>query len=296
MSDPLAESYEYCRQIARHSATNFYYSFLVLPRPKRRAMCALYAFLRHTDDLGDSAQPTEARAEALARWRESLERALAGKFDGPLFPALADTVACYSIPPEYLLAVIDGVVMDLKHASYATFTDLADYCYKVASAVGLACIHIWGFSSPAALEPACRCGLAFQLTNILRDLKEDAERGRVYLPQEDLLRFDYTSDDLRENLRDGRFRALMDFEIARAEQFYREAIELERYLSADGKAVFGTMVTIYRELLAEIKRLDGDVFTRRVSLSSWRKLGIAARWFLPTPSWARPKPLLGAKS
>jgi phytoene synthase len=153
MNDPLAASYEYCRQIARHSATNFYYSFLVLPRPKRQAMCALYAFLRHTDDLGDSAQPASARADALARWRVSLERALVGKFDAPLFPALADTIACYTIPPEYLLAVIDGVVMDLEHTSYATFADLADYCYKVASAVGLACIHIWGFSHPAALEP-----------------------------------------------------------------------------------------------------------------------------------------------
>jgi len=294
MSWALDDSYAHCCHIARHTATNFYYAFLVLPRAKRLSMCALYAFLRHTDDLGDSAQPVEVRTQALANWRSSLERSLRGEFDAPLFPALADTIARYSIPPSYLHAAIDGVEMDLTHSEYETFDALCDYCHKVASVVGLACIHIWGFRDPAALEPARKCGLAFQLTNILRDLKEDAARGRTYLPLEDLRRFEYTRDDLRQNVRDGRFRALMRFEVARAEALYREAAALEPYLEPDGQAVFGAMVAIYHGLLEEIRLSDGDVFSRRVALSPWRKLRIAARWLLPCPAWARPKLAAGA--
>lgn len=295
MSSVVEASYADSCRIARRTAKNFYYSFLVLPRAKRQAMCALYAFLRHTDDLGDSGEPAEMRAAALGRWRASLDRALAGTFDAPVFPALADTVARYAIPPEYLAAVIEGVEMDLTHARYETFDELSEYCHRVASAVGLACIHIWGFDGPEALEPARACGLAFQCTNILRDLKEDAANDRVYLPQEDLRRFQYSVDDLKRNVRDGRFRSLMRYEIARTEQLYRQAARLEEHLSADGRAVFGAMMSIYRGLLDEIKRLDGDVFSRRVRLSPWRKLGIAARWLLPVPSWARPTIAGGAE-
>jgi phytoene synthase len=283
----LDASYDECRRLTRRTATNFYYSFLVLPRPKRRSMCALYAFLRRTDDLGDSSQSAADRREALKRWRAGLDRALRGEFDSALMPALADTVARYAIPPEYLYAVIDGVEMDLEQHAYQTFDELCGYCYKVASVVGLSCIHIWGFEGAGALEPARKCGIAFQLTNILRDLKEDAALGRIYLPQEDLDRFSYTADDLKQGVHDGRFKGLMRFQIARAEQYYAEAAELHRYLSPDGHAVYGAMVGIYRELLEEIKRRDGDVFSQRVSLSSWRKLGIAARWLLPPPAWRR---------
>ncbi len=294
MTWTLDHSFAVCQRLARQTAKNFYYSFLVLPRAKRRAMCALYAFLRHTDDLGDGSQPVEARRAALVEWRRSLDRALAGEFDQAIFPALADTVACYDIPPGYLHAVIDGVEMDLDERTYETFDDLADYCYKVASVVGLVCIHIWGFRGVEALEPARKCGIAFQLTNILRDLKEDAGRGRVYLPQVDLRRFEYTLDDLRSEARDGRFTALMHFEIDRAEHFYRDAAELHAYLEPDGQAIYGAMTAIYHALLVEIKRRDGDVFSSRVSLSAWRKLGIAARWLLPRPATRAPKPSLGA--
>lgn len=276
MTLPLDASYHECQRLTRRTATNFYYSFLVLPRAKRRAMCALYAFLRRTDDLGDNDQPVEIRREALRQWRASLDRAFAGDFDAPWFPALADTVAHYGIPPAYLHAAIDGVEMDLDRQQYETFAELAEYCEKVACVVGLACIHIWGFRGPQALEPARKCGLAFQLTNILRDVKEDAQAGRIYLPQEDLRRFGYTADDLHAGVRDGRFTALMRFEIARAEQFYREAAELNEWLEPDGRVVFRAMLGIYRGLLDEIKRHEGDVFTHRVRLSSWRKLRIAA--------------------
>jgi 15-cis-phytoene synthase len=286
------QSYTQCQRVAWRTGSNFYYSFLLLPWPKRRAMCALYAFLRHTDDLGDNPHTADVRRAELQRWRHSLARALSGTFDGPLFPALADTVARYRIPPEYLYAVIDGVLMDVDQQQYETFDELADYCHKVASVVGLACIHIWGFESTAAIEPAGKCGLAFQLTNILRDLKEDAAEGRVYLPRADLRRFDYSPEELKQGVRDGRFKALMRFEIARAEQFYHEAAALEPLLGADGRPIYAAMVRIYRGLLDEIKRVDGDVFTHRVRLSAWRKLGIAASCCLPGRAWPmRVRPL-----
>jgi len=276
MSD-LAASYRLCRQIARTTASNFYYSFLLLPRPKRQAMCALYAFLRRTDDLGDSLQPVEVRRAALARWRESLERTLAGQFDDLSLPALGDAVARFEIPAECLREAIAGVEMDLDVDRYETFDDLKVYCHRVASVVGLACIHIWGFHDSQAEPAACQCGLAFQLTNILRDLKEDAVRGRIYLPEAELRRFEYTRDDLRRGVRDNRFRALMRFQIDRTERLYEQGAELAHWLEPDGRKVFAAMLNTYRSLLAEIKRRDGDVFTRRVRLSPWRKMSIAAR-------------------
>ncbi len=291
----LPASYELCRQIARRSSSSFYYSFRLLPRAKREAMFALYAFLRRTDDLSDGPQAGDVSRQALIAWRQSFGNALAGTCDDPLLPALADTVRRFGIPPSYLEDAISGVEMDLDHHGYETFSDLEDYCHHVASVVGLACIHIWGFTSPAALEPARRCGLAFQLTNILRDLKEDAARGRVYLPREDLRRFDYSDAELKLGFCDERFRRLMRFEIQRAEQFYADAAELDRWLHADCRRAFTAMLSTYRELLAEIKRRDGDVWTSRVRLAGWRKRGsrpgacsrLPVRW-LSDLDWERP--------
>jgi 15-cis-phytoene synthase len=280
MSDALAASYAHCRRIARGSASNFYYSFLLLPKRKRMAMCALYAFLRRSDDLSDSLESIADRRGALARWRASLHRAVQGQHDDPLLPALADTMAEFEIPLAYLDAVIDGVEMDLEPGEFETFEQLDQYCQRVASAVGLACLCIWGCRSEEAEAPARRCGVAFQMTNILRDLKEDAARERIYLPREDLDRFGYTADDLRRGVRDERFRQLMRFEIERTETLYAEAAELESWLPPDGRRVFGSMMAVYRALLGEIKRLDGDVLTTRARLSHWRKVRIATRWFL----------------
>ncbi len=286
----LTASYSYCRRLARRSASSFYYSFWLLPRPERQAMYALYAYLRQTDDWGDSAEPVAARRTALVTWRRSLEQALDGNFDGKfdeqfddrLWPALADCVRRFEIPTELLFAVIDGVEMDLDRSRYQTFEELTEYCYRVASVVGLACIHIWGFRDPAALEPARQCGLAFQLTNILRDLKEDVQRDRVYLPQEDLDRFGYTVADLKRGVRDQRFRGLMQFEIERAEALYRQAAGLEQWLEPAGRRIFSAMLATYAALLAEIKRRDGDVFSGRVGLNWWRKLQIASRGLMRT--------------
>jgi phytoene synthase len=280
MNKGLQASYSHCRAIARASASSFYYSFLLLPKPKRMAMCALYAFLRRTDDLGDSAASAAQRRSELESWRASLVRSLEGRYDDPLLPALAHTIRQFAVPLAHLEAVIDGVEMDVEPREYATFAQLEQYCHRVASAVGLACLKIWGCTRPGVEEPARRCGVAFQLTNILRDLKEDVGRNRVYLPREDFERFDYTPDDLRAGLRDERFRRLMRFEIDRAERYYADGAELEHLLTADGRRIFGSMVAVYRALLDEIKRLDGDVLSRRVQLSNWQKMRIASRWFL----------------
>ncbi len=287
MNDVLTASYAHCRRIARGSASSFYYSFLLLPKRKRMAMCALYAFLRRSDDLSDSLDSLSDRRRALASWRDSLHRAVRGQHDDPLLPALADTLAEFRIPLEYLDAVIDGVEMDLEPGEYQTFEQLEQYCQRVASAVGLACLCIWGCRSERAEAPARRCGVAFQMTNILRDLKEDAARGRIYLPREDLDRFRYTADDLRNGVRDERFGQLMRFEIERTERLYAEAAELESWLPPDGRRVFGSMMAVYRALLGEIKRLDGDVLTTRARLSHWRKMRIATRWFLSRASLSR---------
>lgn len=279
----VAESYAHCERLARRSASSFYYPFLLFPRRKRRSMCALYAFLRHTDDLGDSTAPVDERRTSLARWRQSLDRALAGEFDSALLPALADTMRAFDIPREYLEHVIDGVEQDLQPRRFETFEQLAGYCDLVASAVGFACLRIWECDSPQARLPARSCGLAFQMTNILRDLKEDAQRDRVYLPQEDLERFGYSVDDLRAGVRDQRFRALMKFEIERTEVFYAQAVALGPLLHSEERRVLGSMIAIYRALLDEIKRRDGDVLSANVRLSRWRKMRIAASWLLFRP-------------
>jgi phytoene synthase len=289
----LAASHAFCRRLSRRAHSSFYASFWLLPRAKREAMYALYAFMRHTDDLGDSALPAEGRRAALCRWRRLLDDALAGRRDFsaetglaggcPLLPALADTVRRYSIEPEHLHAVIDGQEMDLDVARYETFADVCGYCEKVASAVGLACIRVWGVRGDGALEPARKCGIAFQLTNILRDLREDCRRGRVYLPGEDLRRCGYSADELAQGVVDDRFRALVALEAGRAEQLYRDAAELSAWLDRDGRRIFGMMYHTYRQLLAAIAGRADELLRRRIRLSRWQKLRIAARWVLFPP-------------
>jgi len=283
MNDELAQSYAYCQKLARNAASNFYYCFYLLPREKRLAMCALYAYLRETDDICDSPAPLAERQVSLQAWREQVEAAFAGESRGPILPALADTARRYQIPREYLLDVLDGVQMDLEERSYETFAELEAYCYRVASVVGLACIHIWGFTSQAAIEPAIKCGLAFQLTNILRDLEEDAQRGRIYLPLEDLARHSYTPEDLHRRTCDDRLRSLLRYEVARAEAFYQEAAALPQYLHPDGQRVLGAMIDTYHALLVEIRRRDGDLCGERVRVGRWKKLSIALRWMLARP-------------
>lgn len=277
MTPTLARSYAYCDRLARREAGNFYHAFRVLPSSQRRAMCALYAFLRITDDLADGRETPAAKRVLLADWRGRLDQALAGEHSHRLHPALAHVVRVYAVPRHTLDDVLDGVTMDLDIARYATFADLYRYCYRVASAVGLACIHIWGFSGAKAKVHAEQAGIAFQLTNILRDLREDSARDRVYLPREDLERFGYTEDQLFQGERDERFREMMRFQVERARDYYRAARPLAGFLPPAGRAVFAVMTRTYRGLLDAIERRDYDVFSSRVRLSAWHKLGLAVQ-------------------
>lgn len=294
----IRESYAFCRRVNRRAGSNFLASFRLLPHAKRPAMNALYAFMRHTDDLADNPQPAPLRAKALVQWRAALEDALLGRFDpsGPhdaagqaLLPALADAVTRYQVPPEHLHAVIDGVQMDLKRRRYEVFDQLEQYCCRVASAVGLACIHVWGFRGRGsahgqeALRRARSCGIALQLTNVLRDIKEDARQDRVYLPLEDLRRCGYSVDELKAGVVNGRFLRLMELEIERAEHFYREGAELLDRLEPDGRRIFGMMMATYRALLRTIQRRPADVFTRRIRIGRAKKLQLAFRWTLLPP-------------
>ena len=287
--ETIRNSYEHCRQLCRRARSNFIASFLLLPKAKRRGMYALYAFMRHTDNLADNLHPPQQRARDLAQWREALDGALRGEVDAesfPLLPALADTVTQFNIPPKHLHAVINGVEMDLIQRRYETFEELEGYCRLVASAVGLACIHIWGFRGREALEPAAKCGLAMQITNILRDLAEDAREDRVYLPIEEITRCGYSVDELKQGVVNGSFERIMRLQIDRAERLYIEGGVLLDYLEPDGRRIFGMMMDTYRSLLGKIARRPSDVFSHRVRLSRWGKLRIAARWLL-CPSRAR---------
>jgi phytoene synthase len=290
----LAQSYAACQRYARESRSNFYYCFYLLPRAKRLAMCALYAYLRRVDDVGDGPSASgeaadtnsaEGRLEQLRSLRGSLNRALSGKADDAVFTALADTVARFRIPSEYLYAAIEGVRMDLTGRTYETWPDLQEYCRCVASVVGQACIHIWGFTSPAAIALAGDCGLAFQLTNILRDLGEDAARGRVYLPADDFRRFRYTAEDLRRGVLDARFFGLLRFEAQRAEAYYNSAAGLVEHLHPDGRRVYYAMFHTYHRLLQKIHRFDGPYFARRVRLAGWEKLRTAAEALFMPAGW-----------
>lgn len=280
MDDALRASYRFCAELSRREAKNFYWSFLLLPPARRRAMCALYAFMRHTDDIADEPGEAAAKRAALDAWRASLDDALAGRAGAwPGLPALADTVATHGIPAAYLHDVIDGVAMDVEPRPFPSFDALYRYCYRVASAVGLCCIHIWGYRSEGgrAESLAEACGLALQLTNILRDVGEDARNGRVYLPQDELERFGVSPSDLTADRPGPALHALLKFQADRARDFYAEAAPLIGLVSRSGRPVLRAIAGIYRALLDEIVRRDYDVLSGRVSLPGWKKAGITLR-------------------
>lgn len=282
MNQPLADSYRACQAIVQASGSNFAMAFWLLPREKRQAMNALYAFARRTDDLGDNdASPVKERAAALHTWHQQLRAALAGEaVSSPILPAMADTVARFEIAPQLLCDIIAGVERDLTQTRYETWDDLASYCYQVAGAVGLACIPIWGTRGEVPREAAIACGEAFQLTNILRDLKEDAARDRIYLPQEDLARCRYTAAELYAGEANRAFDDLLEYELHRARERYDQAAVLHDYLSRDGQRVFRLMFGRYRAILAAIEREPRAVLARRISLSLPQKLWIAGRKLL----------------
>jgi 15-cis-phytoene synthase len=276
----LATSYQLCDSIARREARNFYFAFRLLPREKRLAMSALYAFMRRTDDLADEAGTAAQKDAAIDHWRSALDAAIAGEpSEWPGFPALADTVSRCGIPALLLHDVIDGVSMDVRPRSYANFDELAGYCYHVASVVGLCCIHIWGYRSEGgrAERMAEDCGIALQLTNILRDLREDARNGRIYLPRDDMDEFGVDSGDLDADGPSLPLRELLAFEARRAYEYYERAQGLVPLIDPVGRPVLVSIVGIYRALLDEITRRDYNVLTERITIPAWRKAAIAIR-------------------
>jgi len=275
MTSAIDQSYKYCQRVARKRAQNFYYSFLLLSRPQRKAMCAMYAFMRYCDDLSD--EPGATRS-AIDRWRAELEDALGGRFSGhPLWPAFHHSVRRFGIPHNYFQEMIEGVASDLEPRRIETFDQLHRYCYQVASVVGLTAIHIFGFDTKSALPLAEKCGVAFQLTNILRDIREDSERGRIYLPAEDLRRYGVSEEDLRMGRRTENFLSLMRFEAARARAYYDESRPLLDLVHPRSRPSLWALIAIYSRLLERIERSNYDVFTRRVRLSPLEKSWIVVR-------------------
>lgn len=291
----LTAAYATCRAIARSAAKNFYYSFLALPREKRNALCAVYAFMREADDIADDANlPAAEKQQKLELWLEQARRAFIGEpTDDAILFALSDAQRRYKIPFELLEKLVQGTAMDLRVRSktmqaenpatlYASFDDLYQYCYHVASVVGLVCIRIFGYHDPAAEPFAEKCGIAFQMTNIIRDVKEDAGMGRVYLPQEDLTRFGLTVEQLataslRNGFQPANFRPLLEFEAQRAREYYQAGRELLALVDHESRPALWALIEIYSRLLEKIAESNYDVFSQRVHLSTAEKLTILSR-------------------
>lgn len=282
----LEEDYARCASITRRSSSNFYYAFMLLPAARRQALYSVYAFCRFVDDIADD-QSVGNPAGLLARWREELERVFNGTPAHPISRALAHNVRRFAIPRRYFEEIIDGVEMDLGRTRYASFEQLRLYCYRVASAVGLVCIEIFGYRNPRTRVYAEHLGIAFQLTNIIRDVSEDAARGRIYLPLEDLARFAVSEDEILRGVDNLALRHLLEFEVERARSFYAQA---ERALPAEDRAAMvcaEAMRSIYQALLERIASKGCRVIGRRHRLSTPRKLYLVGRTWAGTRLRAR---------
>ncbi len=291
----LVMAYSVCKGITRSSAKNFYYAFLVLPRRKREALCAVYAFMRRCDDITDDPSLSFAeRRQKLDDWLDALHQAQQGQpTDDAILLALTDAQRRFTIPAGLLDELAHGTAMDIEDSAtshsgntpslrvqYKTFDDLRLYCYRVASVVGLVCIHVFGYRDPAAERLAENCGLAFQLTNIIRDVKEDAALGRVYFPEEDLVNFGMAPQDFLAAPDLARFRPLLTLQADRAREFYASGDELIAYVSEDSQPALWVLVNIYRNLLDKIAARQYDVFTEKVRLSTWEKLRVLGKGVL----------------
>jgi squalene synthase HpnC len=291
----VSRSYDECHRIARAAHSNFYYAFFLLPKPRRDALAALYAFMRLVDDVADEGNDLAAKQRGLAKWRATFDEAVTGHaqaFDGtgakalpsePLYgeaevlPALVETMQRYKMPARYLHDLISGAEMDLTLHSYPTFDRLREYCYRVAGTVGLTCTHVFGFHDPRALDLAEKLGLAFQLTNIIRDVHDDYALGRVYLPEEDLARYGVSPQDFGKNEATLGVRELLRFETDRAWQCYHEGAALFGLIDAESRAALWLLVHTYSALLARIESLDFAVFGERVRLSKAEKMLFIAK-------------------
>jgi phytoene synthase len=282
----LADSYQECQRIIKAAHSNFYYAFFLLPKPKRDALTALYAFMRLVDDVADEGDNVADKQRGLAKWRAAFDRALTQRPDAPLdeepngvsvLPALVDTMQRYSMPSRYLHDLISGAEMDLTVHTYPTFERLKEYCYRVAGTVGLTCTHVFGFRDSRALDLAEKLGLAFQLTNIIRDVHEDYKLGRMYLPEEDLARYGISPSSF--GLREATLgvRELLRFEAERAWQLYKQGAELLNLIDEDSRGTLWLLAHTYSALLARIESQDFAVFGERVRLSRAEKMVFIAK-------------------
>jgi 15-cis-phytoene synthase len=294
----VAVAYSVCRHITRSSAKNFYYAFLVLPKRKRRALCAVYAFMRRCDDIADDPTlPLAERRNRLADVLEALHRAQAAwPTDDAVLLAVTDAQRRFKISSDLLDQLAHGTMMDVEQAQekystatddgpplivrYRTFDDLYTYCYRVASVVGLVCIRVFGYRDHKAEALAERCGLAFQLTNIIRDVKEDAQMGRVYIPEQDFEKFEISAYELPTATKARRFRPLLEMQAERARQYYHAGEELIPLVDEDSQPALWVLITIYRRLLDKIVRQRYDVFHGKISLTLREKLTILIKGFL----------------
>jgi len=273
----LEESYALCDKITAERAKNFHFAFSVLPKPRYKSICALYAFTRTADDLSDDESDPQKALENSRVWREAFDAALAGDTSRhAMMPAVADTFKRYNIPPVYMHELITGTEMDAHQNRYATWADTYLYCYRVASVIGMMTIHVFGFDDPKAIPLAEKMGIAFQLTNILRDIKEDGERNRIYLPLEDLAAHGIDEPELLAAKDSPALRKLVQFETDRAMAHYEEGQPLIGMIYPESRDALGSLVAIYKRLLEEIQRREYDVFSKRVSLSASEKLSLAA--------------------
>jgi len=288
-----SRSYDECHRIARAAHSNFYFAFFLLPKPKRDALAALYAFMRLVDDVADEGDDLAAKQRGLADWRAALDDAITGQVqlvDGSaalisaaptgateVLPALVDTMQHFKMPARYLHDLISGAEMDLTLRTYPTFDRLREYCYRVAGTVGLTCTHVFGFRDSRALDLAEKLGLAFQLTNIIRDVHDDFALGRIYLPEEDLTRFGVTPQDFARSEATLGVRELLRFEASRAWQYYEEGSALLGLIDEDSRAALWLLVHTYSALLARVESLDFAVFGERVRLSKAEKMLFIAK-------------------
>ncbi len=276
MSTDLDQAYDHCQRVAKTHAKNFYYASHMLPSAKRRAIYAVYAFCRYCDDVADEDLPPEEKRRLLAETRNRLyDPSLAP--EDPVFMALESAISDFGISRRYFEDVIRGVETDLVESRFQTFGDLRDYCYLVASAVGLICIEIFGYEDPAASEYAVDFGIAMQLTNVMRDVKEDADRDRIYLPLDDIESFGYSERELMDGRNNESFRALMAFQAARARSYFDSGARLFPLLSRESRACATTLHQLYSRILDRIESSGYDVFERRIGLSVGEKMLLVAR-------------------
>ena len=278
LSEPvsLENAYRCCIDVTRERAANFHFAFKVLPPERYKGICALYAFSRIADDLSDEETDAPKALSNAQAWRDAFDKAMNGDFTHPILPAVADTMHRYNIPPVYMHDLITGTEMDARQKRYSTWPDTYRYCYHVASVIGIMTIHVFGFTDKRAVALAEQTGIAFQMTNILRDLAEDAGRDRIYLPLEDLRDHGVSEAELLAAKATPKLRKLIKSEVERTKKYYVSGQELVPLIEAESRDALGSLVAIYQRLLNEIERREYDVFTERVSLSTAEKLRLAA--------------------